>query len=74
VDERVSWWSGGQTCYQVPLSTIDKLVRQKQPNQDPHPACKFMCFSNCILIEERVDIYVYHTMIGSVLAMSKEIL
>jgi hypothetical protein len=26
VDERVSWWSGGQTCYQVPLSTIDKLV------------------------------------------------
>jgi hypothetical protein len=26
VDERVLWWSGGQTCYQVPLSTIDKLV------------------------------------------------
>ncbi len=26
VDERLSWWSVGQTCYQVPLSTIDKLV------------------------------------------------
>ncbi len=26
MDERVSWWRGGQTCYQVPLSTIDKLV------------------------------------------------
>jgi hypothetical protein len=26
VEEQVSWWSGGQTCYQVPLSTIDKLV------------------------------------------------
>jgi hypothetical protein len=26
VDERLSWWSVGQTCNQVPLSTIDKLV------------------------------------------------
>jgi hypothetical protein len=26
VDERLSWWSVGQTCYQVPLSTINKLV------------------------------------------------
>jgi hypothetical protein len=26
VDEQLSWWSVGQTCYQVPLSTIDKLV------------------------------------------------
>jgi hypothetical protein len=26
VDEQVSWWSGGQTCYQVPLSTVVKLV------------------------------------------------
>ena len=29
VDERLSWWSVGQTCYQVPLSTIDKLVGLK---------------------------------------------
>jgi hypothetical protein len=31
VDERVLWWSGGQTCYQVPLSTINKLVREVSP-------------------------------------------
>ena len=26
VDQQVSWWSGGQTCYQVPLNILDKLV------------------------------------------------
>jgi hypothetical protein len=26
VDELVSWWSGGQRCYQVPLSTVVRLV------------------------------------------------
>ena len=26
VDQRVSWWSGGQTYYQVPLNIFDKLV------------------------------------------------
>ena len=28
VDERVSWWSGGQTCYQVQFSIVVKLVVQ----------------------------------------------
>jgi hypothetical protein len=39
VDERLLWWSVGQTCYQVPLSTIDKLVCYLTPHRFPiwHP-------------------------------------
>jgi hypothetical protein len=34
VDERLLWWSVGQTYYQVPLSTIDKLVGESNDKEE----------------------------------------